>query len=342
MTNQQNNTSALPALLRTADGVDTLETNSLCCAAAGIIAPSSATTEVLIPHERLREAATPNATLIAQNRPPAQPVEGYKGVDLIGEGLSFSAQIVDCKADVLLTKNKPIDHRQFIVVRKIPIIQHLTSCLGRRNSIHQMIEMNQMTPCRHMGTAYVRQQYIQPFPTSYMAMPRVLTSTLLRFFTHSLAGLRWHCVRRSVTMLPNFRCQFFIRADIPKQGINKQSQLLSDQFGNCFQHGISLRLPINSTFLGVDNRKSRSTYDGQYRANSLNPIRGIFFSPERIQHNKQCPTQCANCQKSPGNPDTGDLHRGRHTKNLHTSWLLAIKKNRACPFPSFPSMKEAT
>lgn len=342
MKNQQDNFPSLSALLRAADGVDTLETKSLCCAAAGIIAPANAISEALTPHEKLRGAALTDATLNVQESPLAQPVGGYKGVDLIGESLSFSAQIVDCIADVLLTKNEPIDHRQFIIVRKIPIIKHLTSCLGRRNSIHQMIEMNQMKPCRHMGTANVRQQYIQPFPTSYMAMPCVLTRTLPRFLTHSLAGLRRLCVEHSVPVLPNLRCQFFFRADIPKQGINKQFQLLSDQCGNCFQHGVSLRLPINSTFLGVDNRKCRSTYDGQYRANSLNPVRGIFFSPERIQHNKQCPTQCAYCQKSPGNPDTGDLHRGRHTKNLHASWLLAIKKNRACPFLSFSSMKEAT
>lgn len=65
------------ALLRTSDGVDTLETNSLCCAAAGIIAPLRATAEALIPHEKLRGAALADATLNAQKRPPAQPVVGY-------------------------------------------------------------------------------------------------------------------------------------------------------------------------------------------------------------------------------------------------------------------------
>jgi hypothetical protein len=73
-------TQASTALLCTANGVDTLETNSLCCAAAGIIAPLSATAEALIPHEKLRGAAPPDATLIAQNRPPAQPVVGCKQV----------------------------------------------------------------------------------------------------------------------------------------------------------------------------------------------------------------------------------------------------------------------
>ncbi len=77
MKNNQDNTSALPALLRAAGGVDTLETNSLCCVAAGIIAPLSATTEALIPHEKLRGAALADATLNAHIRPLAQPAVGY-------------------------------------------------------------------------------------------------------------------------------------------------------------------------------------------------------------------------------------------------------------------------
>lgn len=77
MKNHQDNTNALPALLRTANGGDTLETNSLCCAAAGITAPASATAETLVPHEKLREAALADATLSAQKRPLAQPAVGY-------------------------------------------------------------------------------------------------------------------------------------------------------------------------------------------------------------------------------------------------------------------------
>ena len=81
----QHTTQKSTVLLCNANDVDTPETNSLCCAAAGIIAPSSSTTEALIPHEKLREAATPNATLIAQNRPPAQPAEGYTHPECILE-----------------------------------------------------------------------------------------------------------------------------------------------------------------------------------------------------------------------------------------------------------------
>jgi len=77
MKKQKDASSTLPALLRTAGSVDTLETNSPCCAAAGIIAPFSTSTEALIPQEKLRGAALTDATLNAQERPLAQPVVGY-------------------------------------------------------------------------------------------------------------------------------------------------------------------------------------------------------------------------------------------------------------------------
>jgi len=77
MKNRQDNANALPALLRTAGSVDTLETNSLCCVAAGIIAPPNATAKALIPHEKLRGAALAAATLNAQERARAQPAVGY-------------------------------------------------------------------------------------------------------------------------------------------------------------------------------------------------------------------------------------------------------------------------
>lgn len=77
MTHSQDNTQVQAALLRDDSGIDTPVKNSLCCAAAGIIASSSATAEALIPHEKLRGAALADATLNAQERPLAQPVVGY-------------------------------------------------------------------------------------------------------------------------------------------------------------------------------------------------------------------------------------------------------------------------
>ena len=78
-------TPSSSALLCSAIRVDAPETNSLSCAAAGIIAPLSATTEALIPHEKLREAATPDSALLAQARPPAQPVLADKPMSEISE-----------------------------------------------------------------------------------------------------------------------------------------------------------------------------------------------------------------------------------------------------------------
>ncbi len=88
MKNPQDKTIALPALLRTACSVNTLETNSFCCEAAGLIAPSSATAEALISHRKLRGAVINDATLNAQKRPPAQPAVGYTHASGISDFLS--------------------------------------------------------------------------------------------------------------------------------------------------------------------------------------------------------------------------------------------------------------
>lgn len=73
----QVNASAAPALLREAAFVDTQKTKSLCCAAAGIISSIRAPAEPQVPHDRLRQAAPADTTLIASDRPHAQPAKGY-------------------------------------------------------------------------------------------------------------------------------------------------------------------------------------------------------------------------------------------------------------------------
>ena len=74
---EQHTTETSTALLCNVEVVDAQETKSLWCGAAGITKPVNATAEALIPHEKLREAAHFDATLIAQYRPLAQPVVGY-------------------------------------------------------------------------------------------------------------------------------------------------------------------------------------------------------------------------------------------------------------------------
>ena len=78
MPHAQPTAQAMTALLRNAASVDAQKTKSLCCVAAGITALTRSATEACIPHEKLREAATPGATLNAQEHPPAQPVVGYR------------------------------------------------------------------------------------------------------------------------------------------------------------------------------------------------------------------------------------------------------------------------
>ncbi|MEX5340599.1 hypothetical protein [Pseudomonas sp. I2] len=68
---------SIPASFREVSSIDAQKTKSLCCEAAGIIHPLSSPAEALIPHDMLREAAPFDATLIAKNRPHAQPAEGY-------------------------------------------------------------------------------------------------------------------------------------------------------------------------------------------------------------------------------------------------------------------------
>lgn len=75
---QQEFTEATPASLCGVRDVDAQKTKSLCCEAAGIISPFNSPTEAPIPHDKLRRAAHADATLIAKNRPHAQPAMGYK------------------------------------------------------------------------------------------------------------------------------------------------------------------------------------------------------------------------------------------------------------------------
>jgi len=97
---EQPDTNSSIALLCSAISADTDEKKSLCCAAAGITATASATAEALIPHKKLRWAAKVDATLIARNRPPAQPVVGYGDCHLSDTAKPISGPLY-----------WPVDHR---------------------------------------------------------------------------------------------------------------------------------------------------------------------------------------------------------------------------------------
>ncbi|WP_338474291.1 hypothetical protein V3H56_05495 [Pseudomonas sp. MS646] len=103
-----NNIQSQAALLRKVSRADAPVKNSLCCAAADIIALPSSTAETLIPHEMLRGAAHPEATLIALDRPLAQPAEGDNEVS--------ESSICTFKEPVFLTKifKKPISPAKYV------------------------------------------------------------------------------------------------------------------------------------------------------------------------------------------------------------------------------------
>lgn len=86
MTHQLTRRPVLSALLCNVRGIAAPVKNSLCCTAAGIANAFRATAGVLIPHVKLREAADVDATLNAQNRPPAQLVVGYKSLNNAWKG----------------------------------------------------------------------------------------------------------------------------------------------------------------------------------------------------------------------------------------------------------------
>ncbi|WP_285416558.1 hypothetical protein [Pseudomonas sp. efr-133-TYG-5] len=73
------------ALLCNDTRVYTHEVDSLSCAAACINAFPQAATEASAPHQKLRQAAPPNATLNAEKRSPAQLSEGYTQCDEAAE-----------------------------------------------------------------------------------------------------------------------------------------------------------------------------------------------------------------------------------------------------------------
>lgn len=129
MKNHQNNANALPALLRTASSVNTLETNSLCCAAAGNIAPSSATAEALIPHEKLRGAVLADATLNAQERPLAQPVVGY--MHLLGDVNAAPNPAEQRQARDVALAHCPFCGKQDAFVEQLDSDASVVICQGR-------------------------------------------------------------------------------------------------------------------------------------------------------------------------------------------------------------------
>ena len=300
MKNQQDNTNTLPALLRAADGVDTLETNSLCCAAAGITAPISVTAEALIPQEKLRGAALADATLNAQERPLAQPAVGCiafldsnpnRGGDsrsrtdsqifLLNGGVKNSRGF--CTPfelfDLLVVSTKgpqPLQHTDRF--RKLLLNAENTGDHFIRKWLSQSTPKDSTTFPQSNGTVAVRHQ----------GVPYIVGA-----FTQSKNG---------------FVCSTLCQVSSARLGLLSRSPS-------------TFNLPLMSI---IGNHKcSNNRGNG---TNRLYPGRSVIHRIKCLQNDKQCPSKRTNNQEHPNHPNTGGLH-SRRSFNLHGRSLPLVISN---------------
>jgi hypothetical protein len=150
MQKDRHDTQSMTALLCKETSVAVLKTNSLRCEAAGIIASSNSTTEALIPHEKLREAATHNATLIAQNRPLAQPAE---------ESKRFSAKVIQYH----FTRRFTSEPRLLKIIRVLLLLSIIRP-FNVRAVVNQKI-INSLAPLQPQNTKLMSRQLLETYLT---------------------------------------------------------------------------------------------------------------------------------------------------------------------------------
>lgn len=307
MTHSQSSIQAQTALLRHASEIDTLVKNSLCCVAAGIIAPSRAAAEALTPHEMLRRAACTDITLNAQERPPAQPVVGHTPYFRKASVKTKFTELVRCTFNYLggNLKRSCASHRIYLpplsqqLCKRQPFL-HCTSHFDER------LEHFCVRQFDRINSSYENQLLLK--------IRQELNARSFIFRTKNLKAVKEICRSRGGV---------YCRA------------------ANQFKDHLSPCTPCFSRFSGlrVGNVKRHC-----YRAdtsNSLYPSCSILLGIKCAKQDKQSPPHSSYRQKCPDKPYEGDLHRRRHAESLHVSWLPAIKKSRACLFPCFPSMRVA-
>lgn len=298
---------AMTALLRNAASVDAQKTKSLCCAAAGITALARNTTEVRTPHEKLRGAARPGATLNAQNGPLAQLVEGYK-VELgawiylrntflqtnnVGweEAIDNIQPFYKTDSTIETTQVVRPDHSKKIQNNEPSVIGAFQQNLVRAADLQRAKTLKDV-PHTSLCKRYARAKGVRGFNSPGKQMLNFLDQ-----------ASQLEAVRNFLLHLICF-------------------------FASC------LKSPLPSW-------NGTSGQDGAYRTNRLNPGRSIFLRIEVLQHDKERPPQSTCSQKRPSYPDTCKLHHRRNSQPLHNAWHPAIKKNGACQSLNASSMQEA-
>ncbi|MDR0189736.1 hypothetical protein RCO22_12375 [Pseudomonas yamanorum] len=254
MKNPQNNTIALPALLRTVSSVNALETNSLCCEAAGIIAPSSATAEALIPHEKLRGAALADATLNAQESTLAQPAEGYKHIDQ--------------EAGLLSTSLEPCTHSHKNALESIPVKFHI---------LKMMIECGPVLGAKRPTVT----QCILQNTASFTDTLEGLQCWLERSFAH---GLRNNKHQRLMNTFHTFQSRRCITWPIkrPANCCQRRYGLLDNTLRQKNRSNLNTQFSLTtcSTLqLMSSSCNHESTDDSPDRSDRLNPCSSVVSGP---------------------------------------------------------------
>jgi len=285
------------ALLCKETSVDTLETNSLCCAAVGIIAPSSSTAEALTPHEKLREAATPNATLIAQNRPPAQPVEGYKAHY---RKMSSCASSIDSTAS-LFSRHSSCLHVINYEHGNAPRLP----CLNGLNSMKNVSDRGTKFEPTYSGFSsghlielYFTHQVVTVAqrdlkPSHHAFVTRIVSKVatgIIRYISDEIRDDKQLIQKLSLCLLRSFICPLVLRTGD----------------SNCH-----------------DDRK--------HRPHGLHPCGRVFLCIKSIKQYKKSPPQCAGSQKQPHHPNRGGAHKRWQFQIFHSTRPLTIKRSARLP-----------
>lgn len=306
MKNHQDNSITLPALLRTADRVNTLETNSLCCAAAGIIAPTSATAEALIPHEKLRGAALANATLNAQERPLAQLVLGY---------IALLDTHSNCGRDTCPSGDSQIfflNHGVENLSRFCTLPEQLNLVIvgtKRPQLFHRTNRFRQ----RFLQTENGRNDIIRK--RLYQRVPKY-PATLLQ------SGRTVPISRQGIPSIDGTTIQgtnCFIRSTLSQVSGTRLSLLCSPTR--------TVYLPF---MLIISNHKRSN--DSRYRTDRLYPGSSVLHRIKSPQNDKQSAPKRTDNEEQPNHPDAGDLHSSRSLKLHRRSWPLSIKNLFSLPF----------
>lgn len=314
MQKDQHNTQSPTALLREEPSVNTLETNSLCCAAAGVIASSSSTPEALIPHEKLREAATPNATLTAQNRPPAQLAVGYKTLHNRHPLLIFRSAVVGHARQRCFT---PVESRDYL-----PCFREFISTMFKLLNI----VLFQITRCRK---------------TIFYPLSSAQSFRNLRLNYEDRAenkGGEWF-IQQTPKRMPHFRQSskinhvgrtFCQACSLMDSGIRFIRYIFREMKSLYLElrRFLCLRLPLQ-LMRALSNEES--DYNCSYRTKGLNPSRCILLRIKIIKQYKKSPSQGTDRQKQPHHPHSGRAHKRWKFQNFHSTWSHTVRRSARLP-----------